>query len=242
MQTALALALSIALAGPTADEIAEAEAHRDEAIAAFNAGDFEVAIEAFEAAYGLDPEPSYLFNIGRVYEEAGQAEEALSYYERFAAAPNLSSEERARADDRIRALQETVGETQPDPPPETDDDSTGSTEPDTVAATTRVIESKDGAPRRQKRARPLVIAGATVFSIAGAATIGTGVGFALVGEDRRDLRLALLGSTAGAGAVAVVGVVLMAVGLARRAKTRRSIYVRPVWTPRTRGVAVGARF
>lgn len=49
---------------------------------AYNAGDYDKAIQEFEAAYRLEPEPTLLINIGRSHAKADRPREALAFYQR----------------------------------------------------------------------------------------------------------------------------------------------------------------
>lgn len=49
----------------------------------FSARRYRDAIHAFELAYAMWPAPDLLFNIGRAYEELGDAASAVSYFERY---------------------------------------------------------------------------------------------------------------------------------------------------------------
>lgn len=75
-----------------------------EASAAFDAGDFEGAVAAFERAYATKPDPRFLYNIGRIHEEAGQLDLAMVYYRRFVAEPGVELEQRDLASQRIEVL------------------------------------------------------------------------------------------------------------------------------------------
>lgn len=75
-----------------------------EASAAFDAGDFDGAVAAFERAYAAKPDPRFLYNIGRIHEEAGQLDLAVVYYRRFVAEPGVELEQRDLASQRIEVL------------------------------------------------------------------------------------------------------------------------------------------
>jgi tetratricopeptide (TPR) repeat protein len=55
----------------------------DEGRKAFDAGDFRRAAEAFEAAYGLAPNPDVLWNAARAWQRAGEAAHAATLYSRY---------------------------------------------------------------------------------------------------------------------------------------------------------------
>src|SRR5690606_1047944 len=78
------------------------------AVEAFEAKDYDTAIELFEKAYDADPNPNYLFNIGRVFEEKGDLQSAIDRYERFVKSPGVDLESRKFANERLRVLREIV--------------------------------------------------------------------------------------------------------------------------------------
>jgi tetratricopeptide (TPR) repeat protein len=98
--------------GSTQDEKSEAEALSDKAIVEFEAKNFAGAVELFQKAYELDPLPNYLFNIGRVYEEAGDFPKAIEYYGNFVKQPGVDIESREFALERLRVLRAILEETQ----------------------------------------------------------------------------------------------------------------------------------
>lgn len=112
------------LAGPGETVSDEVEALNAEAIAKFQAGEYDEAVALFEQAYALSPEPNYLFNIGRVYEEKGDIENAVEFYERFVKQPKVELQARELAVERLRVLRAVLEETQreerpqPTPTPE----------------------------------------------------------------------------------------------------------------------------
>lgn len=116
-----------AVVGMASEPEPDAEAIVAEAVARFQAKEYEAAVELFEEAYALSPEPNYLFNIGRVYEQAGELEKAVEYYERFVQLPEVEIGAREVALDRLRVLRgvleetaqkQTGAEPAPQPPPE----------------------------------------------------------------------------------------------------------------------------
>ena len=101
---ALALGLaavpSVAWAGPSVQE--QVDALNSEAVEKFQAKEYDEAVELFEQAYALQPEPNYLFNIGRIREEQGNLESAVEYYERFVKEPGVPLEAREKGLERLR--------------------------------------------------------------------------------------------------------------------------------------------
>lgn len=84
-----------------------------QAIERFQAKDYDAAARLFEQAYGIDKNPNYLFNIGRVYEEKGDIRLAVDYYQRFVKEPGVEIESRELAVQRLRVLRAILHETEP---------------------------------------------------------------------------------------------------------------------------------
>ncbi|MBK7826746.1 tetratricopeptide repeat protein [Nannocystis sp.] len=78
----------------------------------FKAKDYDAAVRLFEQAYALDPNPNYLFNIGRVYEEKGDIRSAVDYYQRFVKEPGVEIGSRELAVQRLRVLKAILNETE----------------------------------------------------------------------------------------------------------------------------------
>ena len=79
---------------------AEVEAIYAEGAALYRAGKYRAAIERFERAYALYPEPNLLYNIGRSHEALGELDQALSAYDRCLAASDLSPDLRLKTNER----------------------------------------------------------------------------------------------------------------------------------------------
>lgn len=77
-----------------------------EAAEAYSAGDYARAASLFQQAYELRPVSNILYNIARIHEEAGNLDEAISYYDQFIVAPNVEQEARRDAVDRLKTLRE----------------------------------------------------------------------------------------------------------------------------------------
>lgn len=83
-----------------------------QAIERFKAKDYDAAARLFEQAYAIDPNPNYLFNIGRVFEEKGDIRSAVDYYQRFVKEPGVDIGSRELAVQRLRVLKAILNETE----------------------------------------------------------------------------------------------------------------------------------
>ena len=88
----------------------EADTLSDEAVEAFKAKDYDTAVAKFERAYELDPQPNYKFNIGRVYEEKGDLQNAVKYYQEFVQSPGVDIQSREAATARLKVLRQALQE------------------------------------------------------------------------------------------------------------------------------------
>ncbi len=237
--------------GPESSEGAEAvgapvdmndtDALNAAAVQRFQAKDFEGAAQLFERAFEIDPNPNYLFNIGRVYEQSGDINKAVDYYQRFVQSPGVELESRELALKRLRVLREIQKETQApeqtpppeQPPPEPEGPEPGATGP------------VDGGDPPGKLST-LEIAGYAVLGVGGAALIAGGVfgGLALSQQSELDSQMSFenrqeiiqSGETnalvadimfISGGALAVAGLVMAVVG---RSKRKRALAQSPRWT------------
>lgn len=96
------------------EEIArEVEKLSAEASERYYEKDYAGAIDLFQKAYALDPVPTLLFNIAKCYEKQQQWDEAIDFYELFVVEPDIDSEDRKTAMERVNKLRE-IKETQED--------------------------------------------------------------------------------------------------------------------------------
>jgi iron complex outermembrane receptor protein len=95
----LLLATLVFAAAPArADKRDDAKKHFQSGKKHHDTGEWDAALEEYLAAYQLDPNPAFLFNIGQVYRLKGDAPKALDYYQRYLeAAPNAKGSAEARA-------------------------------------------------------------------------------------------------------------------------------------------------
>lgn len=236
-------------AAPTSNDLSA------QAIDRFKAKDYEGAARLFEEAYKLDPNPNYLFNIGRVYEEKGDIRAAVDYYQRFVKEPGVELESRELALQRLRVLkailQETDAQSKPvgDEPPKD---------------TTPVAEGPKDEPKPEPAQPPADDAKYKKMRTAGFVLLGVGgVGMAVGGilggvtlakqnqlegihdyDARRELgkqgKGLALGTDVllfGGGALLLTGVILVAVSASKR--RAKAVAGRRLWPT---GLGLAGRF
>ena len=105
MALAVGVPASVAFAdGPSTAE--QVETLSAEAAEAFNEEDYERAIDKFQQAYELQPVPNLLYNIGHTYEQLEEWDKAREYYDEFIRSPDVDSEARELALERVDAIRE----------------------------------------------------------------------------------------------------------------------------------------
>ena len=209
--------------GPSGQAAASGQSAGDlsaQAIDRFKAKDYDAAARLFDEAYKLDPNPNYLFNIGRVYEEKGDIRSAVDYYQRFVKEPGVELESRELALQRLRVLKAILQET---------DAAEAKPEPETKP------EPVQQPPPEDPRPRKLQLAGYGLLAVGGVATVVGGIlgGVTLAKQNELagihdyDSRvdLAARGKSLAlgtdvliftGGALLLTGVILVAVGAAKR--------------------------
>lgn len=102
------------------DTRAKAEAIYNDGQQSYAAGNFTAAAERFKAAYVIDPDPAYLFNIAQALREDKKCAESATFYHRFldqvASAPNLDKV-RGYLDEVEACAREQAPKEQPHTPP-----------------------------------------------------------------------------------------------------------------------------
>ena len=117
MVRAFLLAFACFVLAPSA-ALAQTEAERAQARAAFQRGveayaaeRFQEALGAFQEAYRIAPHPSVRVNMANCYERLDRPLEALDHFERFLAeADNASPEQQREVRTAVRRLRQQVGE------------------------------------------------------------------------------------------------------------------------------------
>ena len=107
------VSLSTALAPATAfAEKQDARRHYEQATAAFGLGKYAEAATEYEAAFGLRPDPAFLYNAAQSYRLAGNARRALQLYQNYL---RLYGEAQ-NADDARKHVADLEGELRPPTP------------------------------------------------------------------------------------------------------------------------------
>jgi len=91
-----------AVAAPTAETLF------NQGQAAYDHGDYTLAIDRWEEAYRLSKEPALLFNVAQAHRLANDCEQSLSSYKQFIAL-DPTSEQRPLADELVRELEPQCG-------------------------------------------------------------------------------------------------------------------------------------
>ncbi len=252
-------------ASPDSDEIAALD---EEARLAYAERNYALAADAFSRAYAASGDPSYLFNAGRVYEESGDLEHAVEYYDRFLSSGEVEIEARKDALERVQVLRGVLevqarrdAADSAGAQPETSD-AEEQEDPDRGDA-----PSSDPGPSPEERAkrRRLKIAGAVLTGTGGAALVVGGVlgglalrqsdvldGDEIALEDRRrridatqtySLTADILFATG--GALAITGIALIVASAVRGRSSSRSsarLEVAPGLSRLGPSLQIGSRF
>lgn len=100
----LAMAVPATSARAQGDTASQVEALYAEGVALYRAQKYTAAVEKFEEAYRLFPEPNLLFNIGKAKEASGDLDGAMVAYEKCAASSEATASTRAKATERASML------------------------------------------------------------------------------------------------------------------------------------------
>jgi hypothetical protein len=197
----------------------EADTLSTEAVEAFKAKDYDTAITKFERAYELDPQPNYKFNIGRVYEEKGDLENAVKYYQQFVQSPGVDIESREAATARLKVLRQALQELRDEQAKAREND-----QPSTPA-TDAAVDAPPTDDAAKARKRKLRIAGYSLIGVGGVGLVIGSVfgGLALSKSNQADdetlvdekisLRQEAKSRAAVADGMLITGGVLAGVGL-----------------------------
>lgn len=229
----------------------------------FKDKDYAGSVALFERAYQVQNEPAILFNIGRIYEEAQNAEAAIGYYEKFIADESVELKDREKAVQRLQVLKTIVEirekekhKNDPKPPPT---DTVNQPRPDATQPAVEGPKTDDKPVQPNKLLRPV---GYAMFGTGALLLIGGAIAGGLASSqhkaavaaetlDERESANSLGRSRAVAadalfatgGVVAAIGVVLLvipAIQKARAGKNRAS--VTPHVSPTQVGIGYVHRF
>jgi hypothetical protein len=129
MHTALILKLALlvsvqtppapAPAAAAASNQAEVERLFAEGASMYKAGKYRPAIEKFEEAYALFPEPNLIYNIARAYEALGDVDQAIMKYRLCSTHPRGTEDLKAKATSKLAVLSaaKASGAAAPNPSP-----------------------------------------------------------------------------------------------------------------------------
>src|SRR5205807_1400478 len=106
---ALLVFATAAEAKPADATKAEARRHYDAGLAHFNLREYPQAIDEFQSAYRILPDPVFLYNLAQAYRLSNAAEQALYFYQTYLRmAPDAAN--RAEVSDRISTLEKLITE------------------------------------------------------------------------------------------------------------------------------------
>jgi tetratricopeptide (TPR) repeat protein len=112
MAALCSLPSSVALATPAEDSPrAEARRHYESGLAHFNLREYPQAVEDFQAAYRLRPDPVFLYNLGQSYRLANDPDQALYFYRAYLRTSE-SAPNRREVEDRIAVLEKLMADKQ----------------------------------------------------------------------------------------------------------------------------------
>jgi tetratricopeptide (TPR) repeat protein len=223
---ALVLAVSIlfllpVLADAQPAKTKQAEQHFHRGQKHFAAGEFDDAVREFLQAYTLVPVNPLLFNIGQAYRRSGDAEKALSYYEKYVAFEPGGGQV-AEAKEHITALKIQVEDARRERAQADEERRAREEEERRVREEAERAHAEAELARRRaevdkvgggKRTAGLVLGGLGLA--------GLGVGVALAATDGLDAKSAAIG---GAGAAALItGGVLYYLGVKERRDARAAL-------------------
>ncbi len=122
----------------------------------FNKGEYKQAIRAIEAAYALQPEPEFLFNLAQAHRKAGHAAEAVRIFKHYLQA-NPGTPQREEVENYIAALQARL-------------------EAETAQEQRRRLLLSGGVSPQQPVVHTPVYKKAWFWALVGAAVVGAGAG------------------------------------------------------------------
>jgi tetratricopeptide (TPR) repeat protein len=172
---------------PTRELAQRALDHYQRGVSAYRGGDYEVAIQAFNDAYEVDPAPILVFNIAQAHWKLSHREPALAAYRRYLSLePGATN--RAQVEGRIAELTAAPaapGRVEPEPLSSPEPRPPGVVEPvlppslvvPVAPAPPAVLSASQPAPRGERR--PPFYRRGLFWSVVGALAVGTAVAVAV---------------------------------------------------------------
>lgn len=106
---ALVTALLVPVVAQAKKPEKSARAIAEEGLAHHQAGEYDEAIEDFERAFALAPDPALVFNIAVAYRKKGDCPHALEQYEKYLLLmPSLKAADREKVEERIDQMKTCV--------------------------------------------------------------------------------------------------------------------------------------
>jgi tetratricopeptide (TPR) repeat protein len=179
---------TVAWAQPSKKAAATARGHYKKGMKAYDLGRFEEAVMEFEAAYDLDENTAYLFNIAQAYRRGHNDTKALELYKTYLRkAPDAT--DRANVESIITEIERKIAQAAPPPapPPAAPAPPVQTTQPSAVpvAAPAARVAGSAPSPADDHPGRALTIAGIATAGV-GLAACATGVVFALRAKSKDD--------------------------------------------------------
>lgn len=245
---ALRVLLSLSLMAPPGGTESMNPRARDlllEGIAAYDAGEHDLAVEAFRRAYAIDPRPPIVYAWAQAERQSGNCEAAVGLYQLFldTGPPEL---QRQAAETNLQSCQEALSADEPQTGPAEPTQAPPVASPPPVDESAPPRPGDHASPRRPSATAITLLAGSGVATVVAAGLFGAAQvkvvdqrdagnyeNFDRLDDEIRSLRI-------GAGVAAGVTVGLLATGIAvlvvHRRRSEAMVRVAPILRPH----AVGA--
>lgn len=160
-----------------------------EGAALYRAGKYRPAIEKFDEAYAIYPEPNLLYNKARAHEALGEIEQAMAAYQACAAAPDADPAVKAKAKAKAEMLAQAKRTSKLTP-------AGAPSGAEAVAGVT--------APAPKERGSGLTVTKWAVTGLAGALAVGGAVFYALGASDHSKVNSASSDAAGGVASLTLV--------------------------------------
>lgn len=191
-------------AAPDDSQRAEARRHYEAGLAHFNLREYKQAVDEFQAAYRLRPDPVFLYNLGQSYRLGNDPEQALYFYRAYLRTSD-DPPNRREVEDRIAVLEKLMADKQklaappdhalsPDAKPQVVEKA-----PDTQATTAAAAPSSSN-----DRGRTPVYKKWWLWTVVGVVVVGAAVGIGVGVSSQKSASFNANVGTVGPGALSVV--------------------------------------